>query len=272
MKFYRLLSLGISTFLASSVYAEVLCDSGQKNCYIKSKNYTIGDRVGIFNSDGDLVAAGEIKRMSGQNRAIKIDKRHGYIRRNHRFALLGHQGMEREQYRIYRNNADHSVGGSFGLASLAVGNQAPAYEFTGFSQWKGWRGLQWVARGTYLSADGSVSKTSDNGIESRSFDLTGIGALGGAAYTIRNSRTVGFRGELGLGLMWASAKVDGSSDLSNDEEYDVDVSNGLGAFGRGGVSAIWNLGAWHVNFEVAQLLIHQTTAVSFAGGIIKDIK
>src|SRR4051812_23593628 len=68
--------------------AELQCNKLQTKCVAENNKLTIGDQVGIFNEDGELVATGEVNAMRGERRAVQIDKRHGTIRRNYKLAMM----------------------------------------------------------------------------------------------------------------------------------------------------------------------------------------
>ncbi len=270
-----LLPLVFGALVSTSASADsIQCNRDQTRCMTESKDWTIGDDVGVFNTHGELVAIGEVKGMREERRSIKISKRHGRIKRSHRFALLSNSHSDvsyRENYKVYRRPAKLSVGASGGLTSLAVGAGTPGVEMTAFGQWRKWRGIQLIGRGTYIGASGEVSRTRRE-IETESINIDGFGALGGAAYTLRENKTLGFRGEMGLGFMYMAADVGGDSALVEDIGYSTHLNDGFGQYLRGSGSVLLNLGEWHVNMELAYGLVHDATATTFAGGIIKDIK
>src|SRR5690242_19276795 len=68
--------------------AELQCNRKQTKCVTETTQLTIGDEVGVFNPDGELVATGEVTNMKGERRAVVINKRHGSIHGNYNLALL----------------------------------------------------------------------------------------------------------------------------------------------------------------------------------------
>jgi len=135
----------------------------------------------------------------------------------------------------------------------------------------GANGIQLVGRGTYVNASGDISRTTSE-IETEEFNMHGFGATGGAAYTLRENKPIGFRGELGLGFMYSVADIAGDSALIEDSGFDSHLNDGFGPYVRASGSVLVNYGKWHVNFELASSVIHKTNSTTIGGGIIRDLK
>ena len=254
---------------------ELLCNKKQTRCVIEDNtDYTIGDRIGFFNASDELVARGKVKSMRGDRRAITIGKRHGKIKRNDRIALLETRNgaSVRDTYKIYRKPADLTIGGGLGLATVGIGGGSPATEFAGYAQWRKWREVEFSARGTFLAMEGEVSRTYD-AIETQPMSLSGYGLSGGVGYTLRKNKTLGFRGELGLGLMYIDANVGGDPELvAAEHDFQSQVENGFGPYSRATIGAVLNFNAVHVNFDVTQSLIHEALASTLGAGLAIDIQ
>lgn len=255
---------------------EIMCNKKQTRCVTESHVVSIGDKVGFLNDDNELVAVGEVKAMKGHRRAVLIKKKHGTIYRDHRLTLLGgvdSDAVSASQYKIYRRPSEFTVGGTFGFSSLNIGEGTPGLETSGYAQWRSWRGINLVARGVLLQIEGSVQNYSDDGVESVPLSANGIGALGGASYIMRQSKPLSFRAELGLGLMYVSASVDGDSGKVSEEGYDAKVKNGVSPYGRWSLGAMYNFGSsWHLHADFVQSLAHQAFANTLAGGISMDLR
>src|SRR4051812_16205965 len=77
-----------SSALAREIGRDLMCNKKQTKCLTESTDLTIGDQVGIFNDEGELVATGEVKAMRGDRRAVLINTRHGDINSGYHLALL----------------------------------------------------------------------------------------------------------------------------------------------------------------------------------------
>jgi len=255
---------------------EIMCNKKQTRCVTESHVISIGDQVGFLNKDNELVAVGEVKGMKGERRAVLVKKRHGTIYRNHRLTLLG--GVDSDatnmtQYRIYQRPSDMSVGGSVGVSTVNIGEGSPGIETTVFGQWRSWKGINLVARGVFSQVEGSVQHYNDTEVENSSVSSSSLGLLGGISYIMRQTKTLAFRGELGLGVKYISAAVDGDAGKIGAHGYNTKVENGLGAYGRWSLGAMYRVGTkWHVHADVAQSLVHEAFTNTLAGGLSLDLK
>lgn len=266
--------LAIGLMANVSQAAELQCNRSQTQCVVDNHtNFTIGDRIGFFNAAGELVARGQVKSMRGDRRSVKVNHRHGPIAANHSLALLETKSGQSvaATYKIYKKPADFSVGAALGLATVGIGGGSPGTEFHGFAQWRKWRDLELFGRATYMAIEGEVSRTHDF-IETQPISINGYGASGGVGYTLRKNKTVGFRGELGLGLMYVSADVGGDAALVEGHDFPTKVTNGFGPYSRMTLGAVLNMNKWHMQFDVTQSLIHQALASTLSAGLMFDLK
>lgn len=251
------------------------CNKKQTRCLTETKDLTVGDQVGIFNDDGELVATGEVKGMRGDRRAVLINKKHGSIRRGYNLALLEGQSSDASvgpSYKIYREPAKLAAGGSLGYSSISIGEGSPATEMSMYAQWRKWGGLLLIARGVYTATEGEVSYYTDDGLERAPISMSGVGLLGGIGYTLRDTKPISFRGELGLGTMWVNASIDGDPSMVDEVGSKARVKNGFGAYGRGSIGAVWNLSDWHLHADLAESLVYEALAYTLAFGVSKDVK
>jgi hypothetical protein len=255
---------------------EIMCNKKQTRCVTESHVVSIGDKVGFLNEDNELVAVGEVKGMKGERRAVLVKKRHGTIYRDHRLTLLG--GVDSDatnmtQYKIYQRPSEMSVGASAGFSTVNIGEGSPGIETTVYGQWRSWRGINLVARGVYSQLEGSVQHYNETEVENSSVSSSGLGLLGGLSYIMRQTKPLAFRAEVGLGLKYISAAVDGDSDKIGAHGYNTKVKNGVGAYGRWSLGAMYRLGSsWHVQADLAQSLVHEAFTNTLAGGISMDLK
>lgn len=250
----------------------LLCNRDQTKCVTDSKDFTIGDRVGVFNGAGQLVAVGKVKAMRGERRAFRIKRRMGRINKGYNVSLLNRRAVRSGQVEVYRQPPKISVGGSAGLATVGIGDGSSATEVTGFGEWHQWRGVKLVGRGVYTAIEGDISRYSDTSIETRPLEVAGFGLLGGASYTAWEQGIFSVRGELSGGFMYTDAVIDGDPGLVAGAGFDSKVDNGFGLYGRGEVGALWNMGPWSVKLAVAENVIQQALGTSLSGGVVKKIK
>ncbi len=256
--------------------SELQCNKKQTKCVTESTNISIGDEVGVFNQDGELVATGEVTNMKGERRAVIINKRHGSIHGNYNLALLETKTTDtgfKNAYTVYQEPAKLALGAEAGLSTWAIGEQTPAAEYSVFAQWRKWGGLQLIARGVFTAMEGRVSRYgATNGLDEETVSVKGGGLLGGVGYVVRDGKTLSFRGELAAGGMYVSADVGGDAALVNDPEFQVRLKNGLNPYGRGSLGALLTFGAWHVHADFAESLVARASGTTLAAGVSKDLK
>lgn len=255
--------------------ANIQCNKKQTKCVTESTGLTIGDKVGIFNDEGELVATGEVNAMRGERRAVLIDKRHGAIRKGYRLTMLENKaaGSDLSAVKVYREPAKLSVGFSGGLSSIVSSSGAPASELSVFGQMRQFGGLQIIARGVYMAMEGDATRYADQGTETLPMSVSGIGLLGGVGYVVRDNKLLAFRGEAAVGGMSVSAAIDGDPSLvSEDEGFKSDFSNGIGFYGRLSAGAQLNLESWHIHADVAQSFIQKANGYTIAAGVSKDLQ
>lgn len=251
------------------------CDHEQHRCVTESTDLAIGDRVGIFNDDHELVAKGEVIGMRGERRAVEIDRRYGVIRRTYTLALLDKRdGTDYARpYTIYHQPAKIDVGAGISYANVSIGNSSPGTEATAYAAWRAIGGLQLVGRGVYLSTSGMLMDYSTPGnAVSRTIAATGIGLLGGAAYSWRENQLIGFRAEAGAGMMQVNATIDGHQTLVNADETNAHIQNGLLPYGRWSMGTVVNLDAWRLHLAFTESLVSQAFANMLGVAVSHDIK
>lgn len=270
----------VMTALSSTAMANdsLVCNKTQTKCLTETTQLTIGDKVGVFNTAGELVATGEVRAMRGDRRAVTIGERHGQIRKSHRLALLDTKGrsdaVDMTSYKVYREPANLTVGASAGLSTVSVGESTPGLEFSAYGQWRQWYGLQLIVRGVYVSAEGNA--TTYDAIEDQKIQapisLSAMGLLGGIGYILRENQPLSFRSELAAGGMQMSASIDGDSALLDEGEYNARIKNGMAAYGRGSFGVMYNFASWHVHADLVQALTQQAHFSTITAGVSKDLK
>ncbi len=269
----------IAVACSSPVFAKtVQCNALQTRCVADGSDFTIGDRVGFFNSDNELVARGEVIAMRGDRRAVDIEKRFGQIAGEDRIALL-HNGPRSfsanrapSSYDNYKAPSDVVAGSALGVASLNIGSGIGAQDISVFAQFNEFRGLKLVARGNYLSGSGEAHRNLEEGYEKVVVDVRGLGLWGGAAYVLRETKTLAFRGEADLGIMNASVTADGDTALIDDGEVNTNIRSGTHFGAKLMIGSVLTYDSWHGHFDVSHTLVSGLRPIELSVGLSKDIK
>ena len=265
--------LMLAMTVSGSAFAKGLeCDQSQKQCMIDNARLSIGDKVGVFNGDDELVARGEVTDIDGERRAVRIERRYGPIQRGYRLALLGgRDGLSASSYRIHREPGLLEMGASLGVASVAIGEGAPGAEASGYAAYRVAPGLRLLGRFVYETASGDITRYNDNIVSKGNIAMQGIGLLAGGAYTWREGRELSFRGEAGLGMMQVTATVDGDAGAVNDGTNEAHVKNGAQVFGRWSIGARYRFSEWSANLDFAESLVGSALANMVVVGLSRDI-
>ena len=275
---YRNLLAGIAVACSTQAFADDMqCNKKQTKCFTEDRDLSIGDEVGVFTSDDELVAVGTVRAMRGAKRMVSIKESTGTIRKGYRLALLERNASDADyspQYKIYRNPADISAGASFGMATAGIGEGSVAFDTSAFGSMRQWKDLELVGRFNYLTFNGNVNRatTESTGMETAPFSVNGIGLLGGIGYTWMHNSPLSFRGEVGAGFMHISATVDGSAGEVEGAGYPMKVSNGFGKFIRGGVSGLYNMSDWKIELGLSNAWFHEAMASGASLGLIRDFR
>ncbi len=256
----------------------VQCNSIQTRCVADGLSFTIGDRVGFFNTDNELVARGEIVAMRGDRRAVDIEKRFGQITGEDRMALL-HDGPRTfsankapGSYDTFKEPSKIIVGASLGVAALNIGSGISGQDMSVFAQFHQMHGFKVIGRGSYLSGVGAAHRNLEDGYEDVTVNLRGFSLWGGGAYVLRESRPLAFKTEATLGLMNASVTADGDSALIDDGEVDANIRSGNHFGGQVLVGAIVTISNWHGHFDVSQTMISGLRPVTLGLGLSRDFE
>ncbi len=267
---FFIVSFGVQSV---SAYAKTLqCDKPQKICTIDDLDLTVGDKVGIFNEDNELVAIGIVKEIKGSRRTIKIVSNMSKIKKNYTLSLLNVPEDKKlsEVYKVYREPSKESAGGSVGIGTLGVGKGAVEFELSGFYQWRRFANLALVARGVIAKASGDIARI-DSGIETTTFSMMGFGGAGGVSYSVFEGKPIGFRGEVVGGFMFVSATVGGSAGDVDGAGFNTGMKNGIGLLIRGDFSMLIERESYRIALFLTPSLVHNAVSYGIGAGIIKDL-
>jgi hypothetical protein len=253
------------------------CNKKQTRCLSESKDLTVGDKVGVFNDDGELVATGQVRSLRGERRAVLIKRRHGAIENGYSLALLETQSSDvslgaATNYRVYREPKTIVAGASVGYSTVSIGTGATGVETSVYGQYRLWREVKLVGRGTYQAIEGEVRHDVGDRYDDLPFSADNIGLLGGVAYIMRETKPWSVRTEAAVGLMYVNATIDGDAGMVDEEGSNANVENGFAPAGRWSLGLMWNLGSWHLNADLAQSLVHRAFTNTLAFGAAMDVK
>ena len=243
------------------------CNKRQTTCEVRTKDLTIGDRVGVFNPEGVLVAVGEVKKIRSQKRTIKIKKRHGDIDRKDRIALLDTKGSLNSAPTKYKtfNEKNRSIGASAGYTYVGIAQGISAF---GVSIWRPKGGLEYVVRGSFISGEGetAINENNDTSEATYGVSLTGFGGMGGVGYTMLKDKPMSFRVEGVAGMLYTQYDAPAAEDEAETAALN-DIESGIGFVSKGTISALWNLEKIGLSFDLATGMYHEAPIGSFAAGL-----
>ena len=252
---------------------DIQCDKAQKRCMTDDVNLHVGDKVGILNDDGELQATGIVKGLRGVKRSIEIEQSFGSINPESRIVLLADvdQVDDHQAYKIQHVPAVAQIGGNWGYASVTSGAGLPGQELGLYGSWRQWDNLAVLARTTAFFVGGRVSIFNGKELEDPELKSVGLGLLGGFAYQTKASRPFSLRTELGIGFMHVRATLGGSTNLNNLHVDETKFKNGYNAYGRWGLSGVYNWEDWHFDGGIALSFVGQAIANSLVIGASRDI-
>ncbi len=273
---YHLLAASALCLLSPAALAKSLqCNSRQTLCVISGSNdLTIGDRVGVFNEDGQLVATAEVSRMRGDRRSLAIASRTGRIERDDRVALLDTSaidGAEPVEYQKYREPAKYEIGTNLAYSTITLGDSLPGFEASLYVQMRKWGGWQFTGR---FVADAVNGKTSiaDSSSDKVPLTMRGFGLLGGVGYEWLRSQPLSVRVEAAVGAMNVSALVDRSAEPVNDGTADIHVKNGTAPMARWSIGGVHQIGDhWHAHVDLAESIVYQAFSNMISIGLSRDL-
>ena len=249
---FHLFAASALCLLSPAAWAKSLqCNSMQTLCIISdSSELTIGDRVGVFNADGQLVATAEVSRMRGDRRSLAIASRTGRIERDDRIALLDTSAIDGAapvEYQKYREPAKYEIGTNLAYSTITLGDSLPGYEASLYVQMRKWGGWQFTGR---FVADAVSGKTS----------------------LADGSQPLSVRAEAAVGAMKVNARVDGSADLVDDGTADIHVKNGTSPMARWSIGGVYQMGDhWHAHVDLAESIVYQAFSNMISIGLSRDL-
>lgn len=271
----------IGAFSSNAQAGEIRCNHDQSVCFTERRNLVVGDEIAILNSNDQVVAKGVVEAIKGVRRVLHIDKKFGPIQSDDHISLVDKDNSRpttiatvSTTHPTFEKPAKLSAGGSLGLATLRSGEGLPAYFLDGFAEWRMWRGIRLVGGGAFMMAQGTATKNGgQDGISSTSMNVSGIAAYPGIAYKLFESASLSPKIEADLGGIFVSGAVNGTAEDFDAGEYNSNMKNGLGLFGRlkGGVSYQMGSG-WFFDGGAAAMQIQNAMSTSLFAGATKTLQ
>lgn len=271
------LGLQISTlvfaiFASTATYGQgysVRCNREQTMCEVDTKRLTRGDRVGVFDDDGNIVAVGTVTSLKDRIRVFKIDKRFNPIFHDAKLRFLSDAQAEDplKFYTISKSDSEMALGAALEITSVGLGNGFMANGFGAYFDYKIIGRSRLVGRFMYLKGSG-LATNSDLEVSEASISMSSFGLMGGLAIPFVSTKTFGVRGEFSLGL--------GSTSVTTDAPYDATeiIENKVGGTGlavRSGLDAVFHFGKFKPFAGLSYFRLQNTNNYTFSIGASFDI-
>jgi len=277
MKFWNvslisLTMIGFSSLVSTLGFAEedIKCDHEQSYCVTKNRRLIYGDKVGIFNSDNEVVAIAEVTHMEGENRKLVIKQRNGQISKGQNVRLLDENVADNPSkiYKIYKQPTKIKAGLGLGIANMNLAEEVSTYVFDAFGDYRYKGNWHFVGRLNLATASG-VAIDPDNDNQRADFTVNAFNVLPGVAYEAFRKEKVSIRGELDVGFTYVQTEINA---VSQPKSLDK-IEPGFGLAWKGEVSAIYNdLGQWYPMASAGMMQIQNARAVALSAGVMKEIK
>ena len=278
MFYFRIFFFLLSLLWTSPLFAyNFRCDKDTINCLVADKSLTVGDYAGFFDSEGRIVAVGQVTAIKNGHRELEISETFNRITRNLQVRLITKADYKRlqERFQVPRRMFPKALGLAVAAARLRVLGGFNGQEYNLFFAGRITDGFSIVVRSVYAVVSGTATERGCNGAWCTSYEqdttIKGLGLTSGIAYEALPHNTVSFRGEFGLGLMSVDADVGENSSLK-DVELDDKIQDGANILVRASGSALLNVTHdWHLELILTENYIFHSHLTSLGLGVIKDL-
>ncbi|RYZ63025.1 MAG: hypothetical protein EOP09_18265, partial [Proteobacteria bacterium] len=129
----RLLALLICLWSSHSYAFTFKCDKEQTRCEVQTKRLTVGDKVGVFTEQKQLVALGEVTDIEGSRRVVVISKKWSTLLRTHDMDIINDQAFKTPEayYTIVTPLSTKSWGAQVAVVNLGIGDGFLGTEVSG---------------------------------------------------------------------------------------------------------------------------------------------
>lgn len=261
--------LGLFLISGRAHGADLRCDAAQALCTIETMEMGVGDKVSFFNSDGNLVAIGNVKSFRGQARVVDIEKKYTDITAKTTYRTY----REGDEEKRFQEALPFAIGGGYAFTRLGIGNGSVGHDISATGSWRKLKRLAFTGRANLLLGSGELDRNLGAGAETKAFSMFGFGIMPGVAVTAFDQQPVSMRADAGLGLMFVSASVGGNAAEVTGAGFDARLVNGINIYMRASLTALFNVTAdTHLEFGLAQSLINQAAGTGLFVGVLKDLK
>lgn len=235
----RRLLLTFAGFFALPLWAMPFkCDKAQNLCEVQTKRMTVGDAVGVFTEDKQLVAIGRVSEIKANSRMVKIEKRWGALYRSYEMEIIPDEKFENPQkyFKILTPLPEFMWGTNLGIFNLGIGDGFIGPNADGIVRWWWKRNLYFIGRVHYISGSGEAS---DNlgAAGTQKVNLSTFGISGGLSELVAAHEQFAMRLEGDLGFSSTSVTINGGFD--EKKVLNNRIADGVGLFARLGVSGVW---------------------------------
>jgi hypothetical protein len=215
------------------------CDKQQTICEVQTKRLTIGDKVGVFSSDGQLAAIGQVVEIRNRSRMIKITQRWAPLYRSYEMEVIEDEKARNPEkyFRIITPLPELSWGIGLGALNLGVGDSFVGTSLEGGVYYLLWRDFLLTGRLHYLTGAGKASDNLGAGVGAVDVSVTSAGVSVGISELLAPYQMVALRLDGDIGL--SNATVTLPSGLDKDKVLNNRIADGVGLYLRLGIAAIW---------------------------------
>ena len=278
MFYFRILFFLLSLVWTSPLLAyNFRCDKDAINCLVDDKSLAVGDYAGFFDSDGRLVAVGQITAIKNGHRELEISETFNRITRSLQVRLITKEDYARlqERFPVPRRMFPQALGIAVAATKLRVLSGFNGQEYNLFFAGRISSGFSVVLRSVYAVVSGTATERKWDGAlyvsSEQDTTIQGLGLTSGIAYEALPHNIVSFRGEFGLGLMSVKASVGENASLQ-DVKLDEHIQDGANILVRVSGSALLNVTHdWHLELMLTENYIFHSHLTSLGLGVVKDL-
>ncbi len=262
--------LACSIFSIESYAATFKCDKNQTLCEAQAKRWTVGDKIGVFNEEKQLVALGEVVEIKGNNRIVKITQKWGTLLRNHSMDFVEDNEYRNplQYFKSYTPLPQWAWGVGLGIVTLGVGDTFTSSFFGGELDYLLTGSLYLTANLHYLSGSGKASDNlGDAGVQSVS--VTAYGASIGVAQVVAPLQL--FSIKIGADLGISSDTVTLSGDFDEKKVLNNRIVDGSNLYARVLASAVYRRDGIQPELGFTYTHIHQSNSPGLFMGITANV-
>lgn len=234
------------------------CDKPQVICEVLTKRLTVGDKIGVFTSDGQLAAIGEVVEIRNKSRVIKITRKWGNLYRSYEMEQIDDEKAQNPEknFSIITPLPDLSWGVSLGAVNLGIGDSFVGTTFEGGVYWLIAKDLFVTGRLHYLSGSGHASDNLGAGVAEANVSVTSAGLSAGLSILLAPYQVIAMRLDGDVGV--SNATVTLPTGLNERQVLNSRVTDGAGLYLRFGAAAIWRRDGLQPELGFAFLRLHSS--------------